>query len=200
LDLHDPFYGCEVEPEAPEGELREEQARVLALRAAALLGPQVARAAGKRRVNKAAPRRWLISPLHAEALHAVAKLRRVAAAPSIADVEEAAEAEPAAGAADTAAPKQAKGVKRPRRAPFRWTADLLQRTLELIGANPMDCIRTTGESIYARLGAGGRVGGGGEVPLGATHIGTIIRAWRTAIACVPSHRPSHSFLLVPPAR
>jgi len=145
LDLHDPFYGCEVEPEAPEGELREEQARVLALRAAALLGPQVARAAGKRRVNKAAPRRWLISPLHAEALHAAAELRRVAAAPSIADVEEAAEAEPAAGAADTAAPKQAKGVKRPRRAPFRWTADLLQRTLELIGASPMDyiCSSTT---------------------------------------------------------
>jgi len=43
LDLLDPFYGCEVEPEAPEGELREEQARVLALRAAALLGLQVAR-------------------------------------------------------------------------------------------------------------------------------------------------------------
>ena len=75
LDLHDPFYGCEVEPEAPEGELREEQARVLALRAAALLGPQVARAAGKRRVNKAALRWLVISPLHAEALHAAAELR-----------------------------------------------------------------------------------------------------------------------------
>ena len=43
LDLLDPFYGSEAEPEAPEGELREEQARVLALRAAALLGPQVAK-------------------------------------------------------------------------------------------------------------------------------------------------------------
>ena len=117
LDLLDPFYGCEVEPEAPEGELREEQARVLALRAAALLGPQAARVAGKRRVNKAAPR-WLISPLHAEALHAVAELRRVAAAPSIADVEEGGEADPAAGADASAATKKAKGVKRPRRAPF----------------------------------------------------------------------------------